>query len=682
MWMKRITAARFDRACAFGRCLIMLLCFAPGWLSRAYAQLPTNNDPTNQIRFDTPVEAEAKRSQLVNYIWLGSLPTTIPAVATNVGLPSQSLGIDPLNVARVDRLNANVSGWSFNALSYLLHPANTANANRLAIVHQGHASNLEAGVGTTANHLLQQGFTVLTMMMPLYGWNTDTTAVISGQGTVSYSTHDQMILNTSPTNGGRGFRLFLEPVVQGINYVQAANPALQDVSMVGLSGGGWTTSMMAAVDPRISLSIPVAGSAPLYVRNNDVSQSSYGDTEQTYAPLFNENIQPNGTGGGVATWLEIYALGGYGAGRRQIKVTNEFDNCCFPGTYPNSYKSIVSAKVAALGSGQWEHYLDSSHTAHQISSHVVSTVINPAFGIQNPTPLRLPIVDQFNNQSSGLPNGWSIDPSSGAGTQAAEYNGGAAIQGPGLASIVYNAPFNSQIDQPITVTAELTSISADNFVGVFLTDNIGSRAFHLGALFNMSAKQIALNADNGGGFNPAQDRITLGTLSAYSGGPATLSFSFDENGFSVGFNAGTAGAYSSGIRPWSQIPGGFDPSNLGEQTQLFIQSFDINGGTPASVVVNSISVTGTLSGDYNNNGVVDAADYVLWRKHNNTAVTLPNDSTPGTDPSDYNVWRAHFGQTAGSGVGTSANAAVPEPTTLVLLIFAAIGWYFRRRRVP
>ena len=72
----------------------------------------------------------------------------------------------------------------------------------------------------------------------------------------------------------------------------------------------------------------------------------------------------------------------------------------------------------------------------------------------------------------------------------------------------------------------------------------------------------------------------------------------------------------------------------------------------------------SLPGDYSNNGIVDAADYVLWRKFNNTATTLPNDSTPGTNASDYNVWRARFGQSPGSGSGTSVNAAVPEPATL------------------
>jgi hypothetical protein len=76
------------------------------------------------------------------------------------------------------------------------------------------------------------------------------------------------------------------------------------------------------------------------------------------------------------------------------------------------------------------------------------------------------------------------------------------------------------------------------------------------------------------------------------------------------------------------------------------------------------------AGDFNGNGVVDAADYVVWRKGLGTLFTQ----------SDYSVWRAHFGQTVGSGAGASAIAAVPEPATLMLLMFTAAGWCFRRRR--
>jgi hypothetical protein len=75
-------------------------------------------------------------------------------------------------------------------------------------------------------------------------------------------------------------------------------------------------------------------------------------------------------------------------------------------------------------------------------------------------------------------------------------------------------------------------------------------------------------------------------------------------------------------------------------------------------------------GDYNHDGVVDAADYVVWRKGLGTIYTQNH----------YNVWRTNFGQPGGSGSVVSANAAVPEPATLMLLMFAAAGWSLRRGR--
>jgi PEP-CTERM motif len=78
------------------------------------------------------------------------------------------------------------------------------------------------------------------------------------------------------------------------------------------------------------------------------------------------------------------------------------------------------------------------------------------------------------------------------------------------------------------------------------------------------------------------------------------------------------------------------------------------------------------AGDFNGDGVINAADYVVWRKGLGTTFT----------PSDYNVWRSHFGQTASSGAGVSPNAAVPEPSVLVLLMLATAGWCLRRGRAP
>ena len=61
-------------------------------------------------------------------------------------------------------------------------------------------------------------------------------------------------------------------------------------------------------------------------------------------------------------------------------------------------------------------------------------------------------------------------------------------------------------------------------------------------------------------------------------------------------------------------------------------------------------VSVVLLGDFNGNGIVDAADYVIWRKGLGTIYTQ----------ADYNVWRNQFGKSAGGGAGISTNAAVPE----------------------
>jgi hypothetical protein len=94
---------------------------------------------------------------------------------------------------------------------------------------------------------------------------------------------------------------------------------------------------------------------------------------------------------------------------------------------------------------------------------------------------------------------------------------------------------------------------------------------------------------------------------------------------------------------------------------------------------NSLSLIVTIPGDYNHNGIVDAADYIVWRKTlGQTGNWFAADGNGIVDNGDFDVWRAHFGQTAGSGAGASANIAFPEPATFALIMFASNSW--RRRR--
>ncbi|MEX2091560.1 MAG: PEP-CTERM sorting domain-containing protein, partial [Pirellulales bacterium] len=90
-----------------------------------------------------------------------------------------------------------------------------------------------------------------------------------------------------------------------------------------------------------------------------------------------------------------------------------------------------------------------------------------------------------------------------------------------------------------------------------------------------------------------------------------------------------------------------------------------------------------LAGDFNNNHVVDAADYTLWR--NNLGATegtlLNGNGNGGTiDATDYDLWKLHFGESSGPGSGSLGAGAVPEPGTLLMCMLSVFGFVGFRRR--
>jgi hypothetical protein len=90
-----------------------------------------------------------------------------------------------------------------------------------------------------------------------------------------------------------------------------------------------------------------------------------------------------------------------------------------------------------------------------------------------------------------------------------------------------------------------------------------------------------------------------------------------------------------------------------------------------------------LPGDYNQNGVVDAADYTTWRDHlGQPAGSLANDVDGGAiGQAQYNTWKANFGAMNGAAAITSVSAgvAVPEPAALVLTLVAVAMLFLGRR---
>jgi hypothetical protein len=114
-------------------------------------------------------------------------------------------------------------------------------------------------------------------------------------------------------------------------------------------------------------------------------------------------------------------------------------------------------------------------------------------------------------------------------------------------------------------------------------------------------------------------------------------------------------------------------------------SFLVHYGIGSALDANQIILAAfELSGDYNRDGTVDAADYVLWRKSDGSQ-------------HGYQAWRANFGRTAGSTLAAttplssasavetrapksgSANAPIPEPATFVMFLTAMLAMLHRRR---
>ncbi len=91
-----------------------------------------------------------------------------------------------------------------------------------------------------------------------------------------------------------------------------------------------------------------------------------------------------------------------------------------------------------------------------------------------------------------------------------------------------------------------------------------------------------------------------------------------------------------------------------------------------------------LAGDYNEDGTVNLADYTVWRDNLNGSIVLPgedpNASTPGlVDQEDYDFWKTNFGNPGAA--ASLASAAVPEPSSFLLMSLPAILALVARRRV-
>ena len=322
------------------------------------------------ITVHTAREVAAKRLKLIQYLWGsdGFPKHRLPdVVVTNVASPVQHLS----QLARVDEFHIDMApGLQGLAYHFMAQYPN----RELVVVHHGHACTLDDdpspmdvgyGLQRTINSLLREGYGVLGVFMP---------HLRPGDCTDGHEALFQKATSGSP------IKSFLEPIAVSLNQLKTRSrsgsfPNYRAFHMTGLSGGGWTTTLYAAIDPTIRCSFPVAGTIPLYLR----TKGSVGDREQYEASFYQ-----------LAGYPDLYILGAQGRGRRQVQILVRRDDCCFgeaqhdaPGsgmTYADSlreYEGRVAAALHEMRHGSFRLHIDEKAPSHMISHHAIEDVILP-----------------------------------------------------------------------------------------------------------------------------------------------------------------------------------------------------------------------------------------------------------------------------------------------------------------
>jgi T5SS/PEP-CTERM-associated repeat protein len=275
------------------------------------------------------------------------------------------------------------------------------------------------------------------------------------------------------------------------------------------------------------------------------------------------------------------------------------------------------------------------------------------------------------------------------------YVGGSATQGGGTGVVNVNDEGRFIVDSLTIWDSGTVNVTSGQLTAAHLDTRAGG--FNLSGGFLSLREVTGSLVDLAGRVRPFGDSLGVATVSngSYGSQPgATLEIGIDGAGagqfdsLSISGSASLAGDLEIGLL------GGFVPdvtdtftvlSALGGLSGAFsnvlngmrlstiddVGSFIVNYGSTSAFNPNEVVLSNfiqILAGDFNHDGNVGAADYVVWRNNLGTTYT----------EADYNVWRDNFGRSAAGAaaiadsMSTSGVAHVPEPTGMVLFVIGPL----------
>ena len=180
---------------------------------------------------------------------------------------------------------------------------------------------------------------------------------------------------------------------------------------------------------------------------------------------------------------------------------------------------------------------------------------------------------------------------------------------------------------------------------------------------------------------------TLAMTGITFGGAGGIAYISDELSSIPGAQLGSAVASADNendVFQFTSAAGPFSPQlAMRATTNIYLTGLAATDTINLTAFTQRFSQTGPagVPGDYNQNGTIDAADYTVWRDRlGGPPGSLPNDVDGGViGLAQYNTWKGNFGL-AGSGSAGASPRAVPEPSTMLLVLITTLAICVTARR--
>lgn len=256
-----------------------------------------------------------------------------------------------------------------------------------------------------------------------------------------------------------------------------------------------------------------------------------------------------------------------------------------------------------------------------------------------------------------------VEPFTNAGTITQSGGGDFDIGGGNIVTNQIGALYDITDDSGFNIAAQGGSISnsgtfrksggtGTSSIGIPLT-NSGTLAPNSGTL--TFADALTLNPTSTLAFQLRGSTASIDYGKLYKPGNLALTGAFQVT-LAPGFMPALGNAFD--LIDWGG-PGGGSLSGTFDALRLPLLASGLKWDTSQLYTDGVVSIGAGIPGDFDQNGAVEPADFVIWCKYLSTVYSQ----------SDYDAWRAHFGIHAGAGASLAAN--IPEPNSLLLLLAAS-----------